>query len=380
MLSSSSVSSAKGPSVAGPNLDQGDRAMKMSTPCGKAARRAALAGALALAGVAAGQEEAAAGQAPRPIPISQCPYTILAPGTYLLTADLPCTGPAPAITVAPHVDNVRLVLGGRTLTGDGTGDGIVAAGSEDNPITGLGITLGKVTGFVTGVRVESAPGVWVVGVTATGNSERGIDVSDVAGARVAGNVANGNGIGNRRDGIRVDNCAGCEIAFNRTADNEADGIFISGTNTGARILGNVATGNGRHGIEPDTCVNCVIVGNRSEGNALDGFEIGIDSTGVRVAGNTARGNDGQGIELGSGSVDNNLVRGNTVTGNLDGGIVVTNGATGNRVEGNRVTGNAPSDLIDGNLDLVPPDCANTWRGNLFATDNEGDSPGAGCIQ
>ena len=34
------------------------------------------------------------------------------------------------------------------------------------------------------------------------------------------------------------------------------------------------------------------------------------------------------------------------------------------------------DLVDGNL----PPCVNTWQGNTFVTDNEGNGPGAGCIR
>jgi hypothetical protein len=52
-------------------------------------------------------------------------------------------------------------------------------------------------------------------------------------------------------------------------------------------------------------------------------------------------------------------------------------ATGNLLEGNRATGNANTDLVDFNL---PQDCVNTWRGNRFVTDNEGDGPSGGCIR
>jgi hypothetical protein len=49
-----------------------------------------------------------------------------------------------------------------------------------------------------------------------------------------------------------------------------------------------------------------------------------------------------------------------------------------RLEGNRARNNTPFDLIDGNPTATP--CANTWRGNSFATDNEGNGPAAGCIR
>jgi hypothetical protein len=39
--------------------------------------------------------------------------------------------------------------------------------------------------------------------------------------------------------------------------------------------------------------------------------------------------------------------------------------------GNTVTGNRNFDLADNNL----PACVNTWQGNAFVTDNEGNGPG-----
>jgi len=327
--------------VAGPNLDQGESAMTMPTPCWRAARRAALASALALAGVAAGQGTAAAQAAPHPIPISSCYYTIMASGTYVLTQDLTCPGSEPAITVAPNVDNVRLVLAGRTLTGDGDdeGNGVVAVGTLEDPIAGLRVVGGTVTGFDDGVFIRNAPGARVAGVTAAGNQRRGIYVDQSPGAWLVGNTARDN-----REGIYAEDCDGCQI-----------------------------------------------VGNRAIGNAREIFSDGIqlDSTaGARVVGNTATDNGDDGFDISFGSADN-LVSGNVVTGNLGSGIDVVDGSRGNQFVGNLATGNdadpnGDRDLFDGNVRSDEPTvCPNTWRANRFATDNEvgaGAGPGAGCIR
>jgi parallel beta-helix repeat protein len=122
------------------------------------------------------------------------------------------------------------------------------------------------------------------------------------------------------------------------------------------------------------CADCQVANNRADRNGSDGFDITFETTRARIAGNTARGNRLAGISLGSG--DDNLFQGNTTTGNGAGGIEVNAAATGNRLEGNRATGNTPVDLIDETI----PTCLNTWRGNSFVTDNEGDGPGAGCIR
>jgi parallel beta-helix repeat protein len=281
----------------------------------------------------AGWQQAAATGA-RAIPISSCPYTIMAPGTYLVTQDLTCPGPDPAITVASHVDNVRLVLGGRTLTGidqgEGLGEGILAVGTSVDPINGLSIKNGTVTGFVDGVIVQRAPGARVVRVTASGNGTLGIYVEDSPNAWIVENTATNNQLG-----IYAEDCDGCLIARNRANDN-------------------------------------VI--------ATFGGGILVDSTmGALVKANTATGNRDGGIKL-FGSSTGNMIYRNSVTGNSGSGIDVADRSTGNRLEGNLATGNGVFDLFDRNLG---PPCGNIWRNNRFATDNEAGAdagPGAGCIQ
>ena len=56
-----------------------------------------------------------------PTPISACPYTIAAPGSYVVTRDLTATGTC--ISFAPPIVNASLDLQGHSITGSGTGDG-----------------------------------------------------------------------------------------------------------------------------------------------------------------------------------------------------------------------------------------------------------------
>ena len=84
----------------------------------------------------------------------------------------------------------------------------------------------------------------------------------------------------------------------------------------------------------------------------------------------------QGIVLGASP--NAKVVDNTVTGNGAGfGIGVGEETTGARLTGNVATGNS-IDLGDSNPGS-PPDCANTWRDNTFATTDQRGA-GAACIQ
>jgi parallel beta-helix repeat protein len=285
-------------------------------------------------GVLLGGLGAAVGPAEAVTLIQSCPYTIMQPGVYVLARDLTCPGSAVAIRIT--ADNVVLNLNGRTLTGDDSGYGVLAEGTDANPtLEGLRVENGAVRGFrFDGVSIEDAPGARVAGVTATDNRFKGILVRHSPGARVEGNTAGDNG----------------------------------GT-----------------GLQLDPCDSCRVLGNRATGNADVGIVL-LDGTGTRLESNTATGNGDDGIRLQT-DADGNLVRGNTLTDNGGNGLELDSGATDNLLEGNRATGNGTGtgsegdfDLADENLDDDPPACVNTWRGNTFVTDNEGDGPGAGCIQ
>jgi parallel beta-helix repeat protein len=221
---------------------------------------AALLGAL-LAAVAGAADPAAA----KPVLISSCTaaFVIDEPGHYVLARDLVC--PAPAIRIA--ADNVRLDLGGRTLTRLGSDpagpdeDGIVAEGLQANrTIDGLRVENGTVTGFDIGLRFSDAPGVRVTGVTTRSNDQDGIFVLNSPGARLKDNTA----ADNDDDGLDAEGCDGCVITGNQLSGNEGDGLEFEGG--GARIKDNAALGNGGGGITAEVGGE----GNRLEGNQATG--------------------------------------------------------------------------------------------------------------
>jgi parallel beta-helix repeat protein len=82
------------------------------------------------------------------------------------------------------------------------------------------------------------------------------------------------------------------------------------------------------------------------------------------------------LGIGVASTTGALLAGNKATNNGGSGIDISLNSDANRVVGNTVTGNRNFDLADNNL----PACVNTWQGNAFVTDNEGNGPGAGCIR
>jgi hypothetical protein len=65
----------------------------------------------------------AAKSAAAPTPISACPYTITAPGNYVVTGDLTARGTC--ISFATPLSNVALDLQGHTITGNGIRDSLL---------------------------------------------------------------------------------------------------------------------------------------------------------------------------------------------------------------------------------------------------------------
>jgi parallel beta-helix repeat protein len=134
------------------------------------------------------------------------------------------------------------------------------------------------------------------------------------------------------------------------------------------VIGNTASFNSVGlRFEDDGSARNRIVGNAFIDNRLDG--ISIDGVDALVLGNYATGgNTGFFVHL-----DNSIVRGNVIRNNRT-GIEVPSGA-GNLIQGNLVTASAFLDMWDHNAQ-----CVNTWKGNTFNTDSEGDGPRAGCIR
>jgi parallel beta-helix repeat protein len=189
--------------------------------------------------------------------------------------------------------------------------GLTVQNAQLNANTGApgdGIVTAGVVNVQTGAVVVGNDDV-IVDNTATGNQGNGIDVNSTTGAIVAGNTADGNGVG-----INVTDDQGTPASDNRIADNVADdnvtgcGIVVA-EHSGAGVFGNQ------------------IIGNQADGN-----------------GTTA---DGAGIFLGGGSPANggtydNVLRGNSLSGNALAGVAVhvhvagTANWSGNKIVGNDI--------------------------------------------
>lgn len=115
------------------------------------------------------------------IPIGAAPYTITAPGSYYLTADLWYTGASPAITI--QSDNVSLDLNDHTVWNyalSSPASCIYATGHTD-----LKISNGRIGGGAISLQVVSVPSgsIIVDGIVVSGSGQGGIAVAGATSTR-----------------------------------------------------------------------------------------------------------------------------------------------------------------------------------------------------
>ncbi len=165
-------------------------------------------------------------EAASPTPISACPYTITAPGNYVVTRNLTATGTC--IKFAAPVDNVALDLQGHGITGNGTGYGIVClqnpSGGRCNRVV---IANGAVTRF-SGVSDSRSNSNGSHAITASGE--------------VSNSTANNNG------GYGI---SGVIVTDSTAKGNALGGIIVSSGNPSnyASVVDSNASGNSGDGIQ-----------------------------------------------------------------------------------------------------------------------------------
>ena len=215
--------------------------------------------------------------------------------------------------------NLTLDGSGHTVSGSGSGDGVVINGYS-------GVTVRNLTvrGFSRGFYLANASAIVLAENNAAGNTY----------------------------GIYLNSQATGVQLLRNTASNNNYGIFLSYAN--ANLLeGNRAENNRYHGIHIERCGSHTLSGNTASGNE-DGFYL-LVSHDNRLAGNTARDNRGYGIRLEScmyNALEGNIMEGNRfgfrVEGSTDGQYTHTV-ATTNLVNGKPIyyLTDVPSPTVDG---------------------------------
>jgi nitrous oxidase accessory protein NosD len=185
-----------------------------------------------------------------------CGTTVVADLT--LDHDLMCTGNALVV----GADGVAIDLAGHTITGPGTGAGVLIVGRQ-----GVWVMGGQIENFTAGVLVNNSSGVVIKHMTFSGNGE-GIDLQ--AGARGATITENGF-FNNRARGVMMrGNSLDNIVKENSFAGNNV-GVALNGT-LGATVKENVMVSGRAAGVR----VNVPASGNLVAENTLDGNPSGID--------------------------------------------------------------------------------------------------------
>jgi hypothetical protein len=253
-------------------------------------------------------EPSAPAQAARPISISACPYTITAPGNYVVARNLSATGTC--ITIAPSTNNVTLDLQGDRITGNGTGYGIVCLPNNfSDRCDHILIANGTISKFSGGIFLE---GNYNTVAQATSEQNTGTD--------------NGNNPG-YGTGIFLTGDFGNAITSSLAIKNAATGIAAFGGGFSSVIIDSRADDNGSNGI-----TSAGVVSN-SEADDNGGYGIAAQV----ITDSTARGNALSGL-IGSGNAnyvsvtDSNALR-NGGDGIQSSGNVITSTATNNGSRG-----------------------------------------------
>jgi hypothetical protein len=246
----------------------------------------------------------ASAEAASPTPISACPYTITAPGNYVVTNNLSATGNC----IIVGADKVTVDLQGHMIAGNGQGYGIVCA-------AGFGGINCHYVVIANGTVARFSEGVFLVGdhntvaqVTAQQNTGSGFELQgNVPGSNlVTGSLATKNGTtgilgspafvtaltvnDSQSNNNGLHGIHGVGVVSNSTANNNGGwGIFNS-----VHVTGSTAKGNTQGGIQafnpPNysaSVVDCTASGNLGEGILSSG----------NVISSTASNNAGLGIFL-----------------------------------------------------------------------------------
>jgi len=301
------------------------------------------------------------------VTIRDCGAELDRPGErYRLVRNLECTGVAAHITA----DNIKFNLGHRTISGPGgpTFNRIFVDG-----VNSIEIYNGSVTEYAAAILFLGGSAVVLHDLTIT-DCNIGISMADALNS-----VAVQNTISSITNiGISVTpNLATPQnnTVGNNTIVNSRVGIY-SRSHTGAQIIGNVISDAEEIGIQVIQNSSGNIRANIVNRSGLTGIHL-AESNDMEILNNTSNDGGGAGIALGNNlgeaPNDNNNIRGNTTNNNGDIGIFIVIG-TGNTLRSNTALANTTADMWDNFV------CENTWSSNTFVTDNEGDGPGAGCIQ
>jgi parallel beta-helix repeat protein len=188
-----------------------------------------------------------------------CGTTILA--NLTLDHDLTCSGNGLIV----GADGVTIDLNGHTITGSGTGNGILATGRS-----GVVITGGTIRNFTIGVQLVASTGVLVKEIRAIANRD-GIFLIASSGNTITENFASQNSrVGVMLRPGAINNSTQNLVTENILSDN-TNGVILVETPSANIFKENIITGSSNAGI----ALNGGVSGNLIQENAFTGNAAGI---------------------------------------------------------------------------------------------------------
>jgi hypothetical protein len=231
--------------------------------------------------------------------ISAC-GTLSSAGNYYLTSNLTATGDCLVIAAA----NVAIDMKGKTITGNGTGEGIVDDGSERDYAV---IANGKIRNFENGIDLGNSGLAIISNVDSSKNAGDGIYIDGCCDTLNAVKANNNGGTGILIDS---DDSSLTKIQANFNGD---DGILI--TSCCNTLTASTVSNNTGIGVEMLDCCNFVIA-SKIQKNSSDGIELTDGDNGVIKS--TIAKNGGDGITFPTS--DDNMVTESKSTGNAGTGV------------------------------------------------------------
>jgi parallel beta-helix repeat protein len=290
-------------------------------------------------------------------------------GQYVLTGNLVCNvNPAIRITAS----DVHLNMAGYTLTGGGSGRGILVSAPDADAQceiagagpTGVHINGGTVTGYAAGITLCNADGNHVNGMSSIGNAGSGIVATlDSDDNVINGNILSGNQYGllllNGSDRNRFNtNVCDSNVRLAGSVVQHSGCVFMADSSNNT-VSSNEMTGNGMFGVEIARGGGNTVRGNTIVESRAAGIRV-LDTEGNTIRGNTCDSNMQSGIALLR--AVGNRIQGNTTENNRFG--IRLDDSTANTVQSNTALSNMVWDLFDGSAG-----CDNTWKSNTFVTKN-----------
>ena len=218
-------------------------------------------------------------------------------------------------------DGITLDGARHTLTGDGTGNGVLLSGR-----TGVTVKNVIVKNFEVGIFLSNSDGNTLTSNTANSNTGDGISLEGSDGNTLKNNTANSN----VNEGILLNLSNGNTLTSN-TANSNGFGILLNLSN-GNTLTSNTANSNS-FGIFVQLSNSNTLTGNTANSNAQSGIFLNI-SNGNTLTSNTANSNSFGILIIGS----NNVLQRNTASLNIQSGFLL-NTDTNTTLKGNTANSN-----------------------------------------